>query len=213
MKTPFPTGEVELPLLQQSKILCGVDEVGRGCLAGPVYAAAAILDLEALFDAPLSTRSLIRDSKTLSAAQRAKARACMDPYLRDSAWGQASAKEVDTHGIVFACFLAMKRALALLQHPFDHLLVDGNQGLPHWVGPQSAVVKGDQKCFSIAAASILAKLERDHFMTNASHRYPHYGLETNVGYGTQHHLEALQQHGACSLHRKSFAPIRNFTAL
>ncbi len=213
MKTPFPTGDVERPFLEKNQTLCGVDEVGRGCLAGPVYAAAAILDLEALLAAPLETRSLIRDSKTLSKAQRDKSRALMTPYLLDSAWGQASAEEVDTHGIVFACFLAMKRAIALLQHPFDHLLVDGRPCIPNFAGPQSAIIKGDQKCFSIAAASIIAKIERDHFMTCAALQYPQYGMESNVGYGTQHHLEALQNHGSCPLHRKSFAPIRDFPAL
>jgi ribonuclease HII len=212
VKTPFPTGEIELAFLQQAKRVCGVDEVGRGCLAGPVFAGAAILDLEALLQAPLSTRSLIRDSKTLSAAQRSKARLLLAPYLLESAWGLASAGEVDAYGIVFACFLAMKRAIALLEHPFDHVLVDGRPCIPHLAYPQSAIIKGDQKCFSIAAASIIAKLERDHFMTCASKQYPSYGLETNVGYGTQHHLEALQHHGSCPLHRKSFAPIRDFPA-
>ena len=198
--------------MQQRKSVCGVDEVGRGCLAGPVFAAAAILDLEGLLRAPLSTRCLIRDSKTLSARQRGQARILMEPFLLDHACGQATAAEIDTYGIVSACFLAMKRAISLLHPTFDHILVDGRPCIPNLLHPQSAIIKGDQKCFSIAAASIIAKLERDHFMTCAAKQYGVYGLETNVGYGTPQHIEALQHHGICPLHRKSFAPIRNFPA-
>jgi len=208
MTPPYPSGAIERPFVQQGQVVCGVDEVGRGCLAGPVFAGAAILDLAALLEAPFDIRILIRDSKTLRPTQRAEAREKMAPYVIDATWAWASVEEVDALGIVPACFLAMKRSIALLHHPFDHLLVDGSQPISRLPLAQTPVVKGDQHCFSIAAASIVAKLERDHYMTRKAQVYPAYGFESHVGYGTQKHLAALGSHGVTPLHRKSFAPIR-----
>jgi ribonuclease HII len=180
--------------------LCGVDEAGRGPLAGPVVAAAVMLDPER----PIAG---LRDSKKLSAA--ARERLAAEIRLRAAAWcvAEASVAEIDQLNILQATLLAMQRAVAGLAIAPDEVWVDGNR-CPNWEWRSQAVVKGDDKVASIAAASILAKTARDQFMCRLHQDYPAYGFAQHMGYGTAAHLAALKAHGACPQHRRSFAPIK-----
>lgn len=182
--------------------VCGIDEVGRGPLAGPVVAAAVI------FERPHPDPALIADlgdSKTLSGARRA---ALVPRIQADAAWGvgAASVAEIDRLNILNATFLAMRRALAALPGPVDRALVDGNRD-PGLGLPTRLVVKGDGKSASIAAASIIAKVVRDRAMARLAARYPDYGWERNAGYGVRAHLDALDRCGVCAHHRRSFRPV------
>ncbi len=199
-ETPKPTYELEERLGAPSKIICGVDEVGRGPLAGPVVAAAVILN-------PALIPHDLNDSKKLSAKKRA--------FLNDQilaaaehAYGEASLEEIDELNILHASMLAMQRAVANLPRKVDHILVDGNR-LPDFDAPATAVVKGDQKSVSIAAASIIAKEKRDFLMKKLHEIHPEYGWNQNSGYGTRAHLEALNLVGPSPFHRRSFSPIRD----
>jgi ribonuclease HII len=180
--------------------LCGVDEAGRGPLAGPVMAAAVMLDP----DQPING---LRDSKKLSAA--ARERLADEIRLRAAAWcvAEASVAEIDHLNILHATMLAMQRAVAGLSRAPDDVWVDGNR-CPNWAWRSQAVVKGDDKVAAIAAASILAKTARDQFMCRLHDDYPAYGFAQHMGYGTAVHLAALQVHGACPQHRRSFAPVK-----
>ena len=180
--------------------LCGVDEAGRGPLAGPVVAAAVMLD-------PGQHIEGLRDSKKLSAA--ARERLADEIRMRAAAWcvAEASVDEIDRLNILHATMLAMQRAVAGLQMPPDEVWVDGNR-CPDWGWRSQAVVKGDDKVAAIAAASILAKTARDQFMCRLHEEYPAYGFARHMGYGTAAHMAALQAHGACPQHRRSFAPVK-----
>jgi ribonuclease HII len=180
--------------------LCGVDEAGRGPLAGPVTAAAVMLDPEQPIEG-------LRDSKKLSAA--ARERLADEIRLRAAAWcvAEASVAEIDQLNILHATMLAMQRAVAGLGRAPDEVWVDGNR-CPNWAWRSQAVVKGDDKVAAIAAASILAKTARDQFMCRLHDEYPHYGFAQHMGYGTAAHLAALKAHGACPQHRRSFAPVK-----
>ena len=179
--------------------VAGVDEVGRGPMAGPVVAAAVILR-------PSTIPSGLADSKTLTPKVRQKL--CADLRLgSDIGVGAASVHEIDRINILQATFLAMQRALARLSQPPRLVLVDGNQ-MPKLPYPLRPVIKGDGRCLSIAAASIVAKVVRDRMMTRLAERYPAYGWEHNVGYCTLEHRRALQKHGATVHHRRSFLPVR-----
>ena len=180
--------------------LCGVDEAGRGPLAGPVVAAAVMLD-------PGQHIEGLRDSKKLSAA--ARERLADEIRLRAAAWcvAEASVEEIDRLNILHATLLAMQRAVAGLGRAPDDVWVDGNR-CPDWAWRSQAVVKGDDKVAAIAAASILAKTSRDHFMCRLHDEYPAYGFDRHMGYGTAAHMAALQAHGACPQHRRSFAPVK-----
>lgn len=188
-------------------LVVGVDEVGRGPWAGPVVAAAAVLDLTAL---PPGAAALIADSKALSASRRAAAEAAFTPHAR-LALGRAEVAEIDALNILQASLLAMRRAvetlLPALPRTPDMILVDGNR-LPDWPFAARAVVRGDASCLSIAAAAIAAKRARDAEMTVLAARFPGYGWETNAGYGTAEHQAALRRLGPTEHHRRSFAPIR-----
>lgn len=178
-------------------LVVGVDEAGRGPLAGPVVAAAVIL-------CPGGIDGL-DDSKKLGAARRA----VLDDAIRSRCRfgiGQCSESEIDTLNILQATMLAMTRAVAALGQPFDRILVDGNR-LPDWPWPAQAIVGGDALHPAISAASILAKEHRDRIMRAAAKEHPHYGWERNMGYGTREHLAALRAHGPSPLHRQSFAPV------
>ncbi len=181
--------------------LAGVDEVGRGSLFGPVFAGAVILPKRA--ETRLSAAGLT-DSKALTPRRRAE----LVPLIRRlaGAWamGQASAAEIDRLGIRSATELAMQRALQRLNHPFQLVVVDGLLPLRSWRGPQRTLVGGDRLCAAIAAASVLAKEERDALMRRLAPRFPGYGLERHAGYGTAHHRLALQQWGPTELHRRTF---------
>ncbi|HBU28515.1 MAG TPA: ribonuclease HII [Thiobacillus sp.] len=180
--------------------LCGVDEAGRGPLAGPVTAAAVMLDPERPIDG-------LRDSKKLTAAARERLADAIRE--RAAAWcvAEASVAEIDQLNILQATMLAMQRAVAGLGRAPDDVMVDGNR-CPNWAWRSQAVVKGDDKIAAIAAASILAKTTRDAFMCRLHAEYPAYGFAQHMGYGTAAHLNALKAHGACPQHRKSFAPVK-----
>lgn len=188
-------------------LVVGVDEVGRGPWAGPVVAAAAVLDLAAL---PAEAAGLIADSKLLTGPRREAAHTAFGRHAR-VALGRAEVEEIDALNILHASMLAMRRAvealLATLPRPPDLILVDGNR-LPDWPYPGRAVVQGDASCLSIAAAAIAAKLARDAEMIALAGRHAGYGWETNVGYGTPEHRAGLGRLGPCEHHRRSFAPVR-----
>lgn len=186
-------------------VIAGIDEAGRGPWAGPVVAAAAILDPARL---PASLRDSLDDSKVLSPTRREQ----LFGEIEHSAavvfgCGQAEVEEIDRLNILRANDLAMARALEALAKPVDHALVDGNRSppLPCAVTP---IVRGDALSLSIAAASIVAKVTRDRIMRRLAADYPVYGWHTNMGYGTADHRAALDRHGITPHHRRSFAPIR-----
>ena len=180
--------------------LCGVDEAGRGPLAGPVTAAAVMLDP----DRPIAG---LRDSKKLSAPMRER---LSDEIRRHAiAWcvAEASVDEIDQLNILWATMLAMERAVAGLARPPYEVWVDGNR-CPNWAWRSRAVIQGDDKVAAIAAASILAKTARDQRMCRLHDDFPEYGFARHMGYATAAHLAALQEHGACPHHRRSFAPVK-----
>lgn len=184
--------------------VAGVDEAGRGCLAGPVTAGAVILPPE---DRIADALRGIRDSKQLSPTAREEARAIIEEVSLSWAVGWADNREIDRMGIVPATRLAVWRALDGLDPPPDHLMVD-YLVLPDIPIPQTRLVKGDARSLSIAAASILAKTHRDAWMRASASDHPGYGFENNKGYGTALHRKAILSRGACPLHRLSFEPLR-----
>lgn len=191
----------------QSRLVVGVDEAGRGPLAGPVVAAAVVLGVQ--------PPQGLADSKALSA----KRRAMLEPLIRETcqwAIGVADVEEIDRLNIFAATMLAMTRAVAGLVARLQHdgigiVLIDGNltpaKRCEGWIWPARAIVKGDATEPCISAASILAKEHRDRMMRAAAAEFPHYGWERNAGYGTAEHLAALRDHGASPHHRRSFAPV------
>jgi ribonuclease HII len=178
--------------------IAGVDEAGRGCLFGPVFAAAVILD-------PGRPIEGLADSKTLAPERRIELAELI--RQRSIAWAvaSASAAEIDQINIRQASRLAMQRAVASLCPPCDYLLVDALQ--LDWSAPQQALIKGDAQVACIAAASILAKTERDALMAELDSQFPGYGLARHKGYGTAEHLDALRRLGPTPLHRRTFAPV------
>ena len=187
----------------------GVDEVGRGPLAGPVCAAAVAFLPAATDLLPGEFHSLLKDSKKLSPLRRERLAVALSPCCRIGI-GEASVDEIDRINILQASLTAMARAVENLlnQHPLPEAtaLIDGNR-VPKIDLPAVPIVKGDQKCVSIAAASIIAKVHRDRLMTAIAKHYTGYGWEHNFGYGTAHHLNALDRLGVTPHHRRSFAPV------
>ena len=191
-----------LPTLEHERRLggpvCGIDEVGRGPWAGPVVAAAVMLDFARVPDG-------LDDSKRLPAVRRRELdiaiRACAHVSI-----AMASVEEVDRLNVLGASMLAMERAFAGLPHPPGHALVDGNR-LPRLPCPGTAIVGGDGLCASIAAASIVAKVARDSLMAELAGQHPGYGWERNAGYGTREHQDGLARLGVTMHHRRSFRPI------
>lgn len=199
MKTemiPYPDLAIES---RYGGIICGVDEAGRGPLAGPVVAAAVVLDRAAI---PAG----IHDSKKTNKKKR---ELLFDKIMQTAkvGIGHANVAEIDTFNILGATKIAMQRAVEALELGVDVALIDGNQppALPCKV---LTVVKGDSKSLSIAAASIIAKVTRDRMMKDLDARYPVYGFAQHAGYGTKAHMEAIDAHGVCPVHRSSFAPVR-----
>jgi len=178
-------------------VVAGVDEVGRGALAGPVVAAAVVLDPGRIPDG-------LADSKTLSRARREKLAELIPSVALGVAIGMAEAAEIDATNVLRATLEAMRRAAGSLPSAPGLLLVDGNARIPGWTGHQQTVVRGDATCASIAAASIVAKVARDRLMTGFHETWPDYGFAEHVGYGTRTHLEALSRLGPCPIHRRSF---------
>lgn len=183
-------------ILRSGRIVAGVDEAGRGCLAGPVVAGAVILD---------ETRPIhgLRDSKELSERKRNELFELIRERALAYSVGMTGAEEIDRINILQAALLAMEKAVLSLQKKPDCILIDGNSktSLPI---EQKAIVKGDSKCASIAAASIVAKVTRDRIMTEIEREYPGYGFSRHKGYPTKEHLGALRNLGPCPIHRKSF---------
>ena len=184
--------------------IAGVDEAGRGCLAGPVVAALVILPTN-----KKSTHDLkgIQDSKQLPTKERNRLRAIIKRKCLAWGIGSSSNLEIDQVGIMAATRLAVHRALRQIKLPIDHLLVDYIV-LPDIPIPQTRLAKGDARSLSIASASILAKTNRDDFMIQLAERYPHYGFAQNKGYGTIKHKLAIERHGPTPFHRMSFAPLK-----
>lgn len=182
--------------------IAGVDEVGRGPLAGPVVACAVILpaDMPAVY---------FNDSKQLSHKKRQALVADIDKYALACELALSSAERIDTINILQATKEAMAACVNQLQVKASYVLVDAVT-IPSISQPQEAIIKGDEQIYSIAAASIYAKEYRDQLMADYAARYPHYGFEQNAGYGTKAHLEALAKYGPCPIHRQSFAPVKDF---
>ncbi|MDB9831937.1 ribonuclease HII [Candidatus Pelagibacter sp.] len=184
------------------KIVAGVDEVGRGSLIGPVYAAAVILNRSI-------NKKLLKDSKSLSKKKREE----LYPYIKkNSIWaiGQASIKEIEKINILNASLLAMKRAIIKLKKKPSLILIDGNK-LPALKNYNlKYVINGDQKIPSISAASIIAKVSRDRFIIKLAKQFNNYSWDTNSGYGTKAHLSAIKKFGITKHHRKTFSPISNY---
>lgn len=194
------TGQVEAAVRREGFLrIAGVDEAGRGCLFGPVFAAAVVLDPER----PVAG---LADSKTLPAERREELAAAIRERAAAWAVASASAAEIDRINIREASRLAMRRAVESLDPPCDYLLVDALT--IDWPVPQQALIKGDARVTAIAAASILAKVERDACLTSLAAEYPGYGLDRHKGYPTVEHREALRQLGPTPLHRRSYAPVR-----
>ena len=181
------------------KIVAGVDEVGRGSLVGPVYAAAVILNRSIDI-------KLLKDSKSIAKDKRE----LLSNYIKkNSTWavGKASVKEIDKINILQASLLAMKRAVKKLKIKPSHILIDGNKVPDLKNYNLKAIIKGDQKITSISAASIIAKVSRDKFISTLAKNNNGYGWDQNFGYGTKHHLKAIKKLGINKHHRKTFSPI------
>ena len=182
-----------------NRIIAGVDEVGRGSLIGPVYAAAVILDKSI-------NKKILKDSKSLSKEKR---ESLSDYIKKNSIWaiGKASTKEIEKINILQASLLAMKRAIKKLKKKPSHVLIDGNT-LPKIKNYSlRSIIKGDQKIPSISAASIVAKVSRDKFILTLSVKNKGYHWDKNFGYGTKQHLNAIKKLGVTRHHRKNFSPI------
>jgi ribonuclease HII len=187
--------------IRDGVIVCGVDEVGRGPLAGPVLACAVCLPL----DTNKKFLKRIKDSKQIDRGEREEINAILRATVAFGI-GRAEVEEIDRINILRAAHLAMLRAFEGLAAKPAHALVDGNQA-PNLPCPITCIIGGDNISVSIAAASIIAKVERDKIMRELAQAHPVYGWETNVGYSTREHLTALKQHGATPHHRRSFRPV------
>jgi len=194
-----------MPLLPPEGLCCGVDEAGRGPLAGSVVAAAVILD-------PMRPIAGLDDSKKLSAKKREALAIAIRQNALAWAIAEASVEEIDRLNILQATLLAMQRAVAALSLRPERALVDGNR-CPRLDIPVAAIVKGDGQIASIAAASILAKTVRDAGMRVLHRDYPHYGFDRHMGYPTAAHFAALKQHGPSPAHRRSFGPVAQLSLL
>ena len=188
-------------LIQRYQWVAGVDEAGRGPLAGPVFAAAVILD-------PLHPIESLRDSKKLSAARRDVVAQQIKEHALAWCIASASTEEIDQLNILHATMLAMHRACVQLPQAADLILIDGNRVPANLPADARAVIKGDDRVAAISAASILAKTARDAACLVMHEKYPAYGFDQHKGYGTKLHLARLEEHGACPEHRRSFAPVK-----
>lgn len=183
--------------LNSQLVEAGCDEAGRGCLAGPVVAAAVILPKDFKHD-------LLNDSKKLSESQRKKLRPIIEQEAIAWAVGIVDEKEIDAINILNASFLAMHRAVDQLNFIPEHLLIDGNRFNAYSTIPHTCIIKGDGKFLNIAAASVLAKTYRDEIMEELHEKHPLYNWKKNKGYPTKEHRRAILEHGECNYHRKSF---------
>jgi ribonuclease HII len=204
-KTVKPSFDLEQIVLNMGyRRVAGIDEAGRGPLCGPCVASAVVLD-------PDNIPPGLNDSKKLTAAKR---RALFHEIIRtaDVGVGIVSAREIDEINILQATFLAMTRAAARLKQKAEFHLIDGDKKPPALFSTSAAVVKGDARSLSVAAASIIAKVTRDRIMEIADQRWPGYGFAQHSGYGTKAHLDAINALGPTPIHRMSFAPLKNASA-
>jgi ribonuclease HII len=185
------------------RLVAGVDEVGRGALMGPVVAAAVVLPN----DLRVRWRDRVRDSKLLNAATREFLFQCISEKAVSVGVGVSSNEVIDNIGIIKATRLAMKLAIEQLVPEPQYILID-YMSLPEVSLPQKGITNGDRLCFSIACASIIAKVSRDRMMKELDTAYPGYGLARHKGYGTKEHLACLRSRGPCQIHRRTFQPIR-----
>jgi len=184
------------------KFVCGIDEAGRGPLAGPLISAAVILDPE-----KIDSFEIVKDSKMLSAKKRDEAFEIILANAKSWAIGVVSSDELDKHGLAFANKIAMKRAWKHLQIKPDYILSD-YMARVYFETPFELIKSGDKKIISVAAASIIAKVFRDRMMCAFDIKYPGYGFEQHKGYGTKFHIERITQYGPCEIHRKTFEPMK-----
>jgi len=201
---PLPSTAFEEPLWAERRTVAGLDEVGRGPIAGPVFAAAVILD-------PATRPGWLcdlRDSKVLTASERERLSLAVREEAPAYGIGWATVAEIDAWGISAANRLAMVRALRALPARPEYVLIDGPSKLPGVPLPQRAIVDGDALCMSIAAASIVAKVARDEVMRRLDCLFPAYGFASHKGYATKEHLERLARHGPCVQHRRSWPAVQ-----
>ena len=197
-----PSLSIEQNYWQQGyQHVAGVDEAGRGCLAGPVVAAAAIFPQSFVLPG-------VNDSKKLSPQKRAELAREITKTALSVGIGFCSPKEIDELNILWAAMEAMRRAVSNLETSPDFLLIDGNRVFPDSQWPYETLIKGDARSFTIAAASIIAKTVRDQMMESLHEQHPEYGWDSNMGYPTKKHYEALAQHGPTPLHRQSFKLVK-----
>jgi ribonuclease HII len=200
--------EEKLGVRQGYTLIAGIDEVGRGCLAGPVVASAVIMPQD---KHPVWSKR-VRDSKLLTPEQREY----LSPYIHETAisigTGVVEPYFIDSQGMTRAVRTAMRMAVARLLPQPDYVLID-YLTIPDLRLPQKGVVNGDTLCFSIACASIVAKVFRDHLMLELDRKFPGYGLAHHKGYGTEEHVACLRKLGPCAIHRHSFSPVRNSAQL
>lgn len=188
--------QIENKLYEKYNLIAGTDEVGRGPIAGPVVACAVVLPKDVIIEG-------INDSKKISEKKREE----LSQEIKEKALAleivEIDADYIDKINILKASQLAMAKAVANLGLPVDHIVIDGNQNIPIDI-PQTTIIGGDSRSISIAAASIVAKVYRDHLMVQFSETYPGYGFEKHKGYGTREHYESIQKLGPCPIHRRSF---------
>lgn len=196
MKTDF-----EMPYWQMYSHIAGVDEVGRGCLAGAVVAAAVVFERDFK---PEGILQQVNDSKQLPPSLREELAAAIKKTAKSYALAEVPPSEIDKHNILNATMRAMNQAIERLSPLPDFLFIDGNYFKPVLPIPFQTVVKGDSSVFSIAAASILAKVHRDNLMKQLDADYPQYGFAKHVGYATREHIDAIKKYGRCAIHRQSF---------
>ena len=205
---PFPTYGEEAALLDKGySLVAGLDEVGRGPLAGPVVAGVVILPPNPAW----RWLKKVRDSKLMTPKQRQGAASRLETEAVAARTGMASAQEIDALGIVAATRLAMERALGSLALLPQFLLLDAFP-LPGVDIPQQPIIHGDASCMSIAAASVVAKVARDRIMVEQDRRYPGYGFARNKGYATREHMDSIDRLGPCPIHRYSFSPVKDMGA-
>lgn len=185
------------PFLKENVIEAGCDEAGRGCLAGPVYAAAVVLP-------PDFEHSWLTDSKQLSEKKRYELRDFIYLYATEYAVASFTPAEIDVHNILNASIFSMHKALAMLKTQPEHIIIDGNRFKPYGEIPYTTIIKGDGKYLSIAAASILAKTCRDDYMLELHKEFPNYAWDKNKGYPTKLHRQGIMEHGISIHHRKTF---------
>jgi len=204
-KSPVPTDELEKKYREMGFLrVAGLDEAGRGPLAGPVVAAAVILPLRIEPESPLRK---LRDSKLLSSESRELLYDVIAENAEAFAWAMCDPEEIDSMNILAASLEAMRRAARKIEPPPGICLVDGKNQIPGAI-PSVAVIKGDRKCMSIAAASIIAKVTRDRIMLEMDQKYPAYGFALHKGYATSEHKQAILEMGPCPIHRRTFQGVK-----